>query len=819
MSDWSSVISLGDRMGALDTDDDLDMDLQHVDTRKYIIPDTPKAMSALQRTENLDPAHQPPEPFTMTTDMQQTKAEDSASEADVHIPPSSRPASIYSLSRVSLTSQLSQLTSIRLPNAASLSAKIRSMPTSIAAAKALVESAEQIRLWIKNASSVLQGLDAEDDVEWAAASGREGVDELDKAINRFEKVIKVYLLSVEELQLRTDISSLSIEELQINVEHMESIVREWHKIKETLGGVKDQVEVAMEWEELWDSVLGSGVGQELDELARLVFELEEKRHQSVISDAANDPSTAIDIDELKTIVDENPGNRKPPQAPQYSLPPPFSPTLPLPSTSTLGNMEDRLLGLFARMQPLRASLDFLPMRLYIFHCRGNHMFPSACLTLEAKRDSLEEQWRKLEADSEALRRELGEDRWLLVFRNAGRQAMKMCKSVWRSVEKLQAAIDAGEQQKDAAAIARKIESYEAKKTHYGPAIEQVLAIVGRGVLDRLTVNGEILRLQSDMKRQWSNLQASMRTLDSNLVGMNIDMRNQELRDSISTILSSEQSLGSSLFDTPRSSPASSMSGRSSFHNDHTNGRTVRKLWSSSLPRKTPGPSTSGAARSSSASLAHSPSVYTPVPTAPLLRTFKAPSDKPRWNTSTIPVGRDFSPLSATEPSLYRKTTPISQRHATPHSAPSKIPAPSALSRATASPSQSPAATPLSTSHLSNPTTSPLAPRSTSSLANRTISLNFKLRTSSSSSHAPRSSTPVSGRKSSLLASTRYDGADLSAEKSPSTRRITRPPSALATPSGRKSSALVEPWTTQRGGRVSRADGRNISNDSRPSIRF
>ncbi|KAG9994254.1 karyogamy protein, partial [Aureobasidium melanogenum] len=138
---------------------------------------------------------------------------------------------------------------------------------------------------------------------------------------------------------------------------------------------------------------------------------------------------------------------------------------------------------------------------------------------------------KLEADAEALRRELGEDRWLLVFRNAGKQALKMCQSVSRSVEKLATALDRDEQHTDTAALAKKIESYEAKKNHYGTAIERVLAIIDRGVLDRLTVNGEILGLQSDMKRKWASIQAEMRELDSRLLGVNLDLRNQQLRDS------------------------------------------------------------------------------------------------------------------------------------------------------------------------------------------------------------------------------------------------------------------------------------------------
>jgi hypothetical protein len=39
--------------------------------------------------------------------------------------------------------------------------------------------------------------------------------------------------------------------------------------------VKEQVELAMEWEELWVVVLGD-IGLEMEALSRLVFEMEEK---------------------------------------------------------------------------------------------------------------------------------------------------------------------------------------------------------------------------------------------------------------------------------------------------------------------------------------------------------------------------------------------------------------------------------------------------------------------------------------------------------------------------------------------------------------
>ena len=68
-----------------------------------------------------------------------------------------------------------------------------------AATKALLGAAEQIRSWISKASEVIGGLDSDDDVEWAAAGGREGYEEVENAITRFESLINVYVGAIEEL--------------------------------------------------------------------------------------------------------------------------------------------------------------------------------------------------------------------------------------------------------------------------------------------------------------------------------------------------------------------------------------------------------------------------------------------------------------------------------------------------------------------------------------------------------------------------------------------------------------------------------------------
>lgn len=682
-SDVSSVLNISDHFAPSDTEDDDGLN----DKKKYVLPDVgktrlhrrtkeplspdPRATAAPTTTITRTPVLYPPRTPTPGTPQASRASEyfqspiwpafptrngssESLGDGGLASRIISRTNSLYTLGRASLQGQLSHLTSLKLPDPDSLAKRISSIPTSAEAARALSDAAEQIQIWIGKASEVLGGLDAENDVEWAAAGGKEGVEDVDQAISRFQELIEVYVLSIERLQTREDIAALPAVELQSTVKQMENILASWQKVKATLRGVKEQVEVAMEWELLWNSVLGE-IRQEMDALNRLVFEMEERRHQGAGSLLSSKDS--IDLHELETIVEERPGQGAPLHSHRLSLPGAFSPITPVDGPPPSDTKEDTsLLALFAQMQPLRASLDFLPMRLSAFKLRGSVIFPSACTDLDTRREQLEDSWKKLEADAESLRRELGEDRWVLVFRNAGRQALKMEESITRSYNKLRDAVDAGEYTSNAPSFARKVESYDAKKSHYGPAVERVLAIIDRGVKERLTVNGEILRLQGDMKHRWSALQGDMRDMDLVLEELPVETPDTQYRDSVSTVVSSERSLASSLVDTPGSSPASSVVGGLSGNGSRTptplmlaKPRTSSARIPSSIPRRIPltysGNSTP---RSLSSPLARRTASQIPSPPT---------ATRPRWQIATKPESRnrDFLPLSALEPSPYAKT--------------------------------------------------------------------------------------------------------------------------------------------------------------------
>ena len=467
----------------------------------------------------------------------------------------SRSNSVYSFSRASFGSQLSSLTSMSLPSPDTLAASISALSSSRKAIKALNGAAEQIQLWTKKALKVLENLDADEDVEWAAAAGRDGLDETEKVIHKFENLVNVYVVSIEELQTRPDIAEARAEDLQSVVQQMEFVLDGWESVRKSLKKVHEQVELAMEWEELWSTILAE-VGAELDSLSSLIFDMEEKRHIAYTNDTQPESSQTIDLNELESFIDEPKGKQHTPSS-RFSIPPPFE-NSPLGSPIIENPQNDsNLLSLFARMSPLRASLDFLPMRLSLFQTRAEKVFPSACRELDDKRARLERNWTDLSKSAENLRQELSEDRWVIVFRNAGRQAQKMCESVERSVIKVQEAVNDGFQRTNPGALAKRIESFEAKKMHYAPAITRVLGIIQKGLKDRLTVNGEILRLHKDLSSRMRDLTDAMEELEDALDPV-ASKQNSRLRESISSIVSADRSFSSATIATPGSSPASSV---------------------------------------------------------------------------------------------------------------------------------------------------------------------------------------------------------------------------------------------------------------------
>ncbi|KAL6707875.1 hypothetical protein ACN47E_003775 [Coniothyrium glycines] len=761
-----------------------------------------------------------------------------------------RANSIYTLSKASFTNQIQQLTSMNLPPT-TIASEITALPSSTLAGRALHKAANDIRLWMAKATEVLAGLDADDDVEWAAAAGREGLAEVDAAIGKFEGLVNVYISAIEDLQARLDIALLPMKDQATLVTQMEDIVGNWRKIKETLKGIKNQVEVAMEWEELWNNVLGE-IGLEVENLGRLIFEMEERRHR-VISDSVAEAPEKFDIAELETIVEETPRQQAKMHNNRFSMPPTLSVLSPVSPIPQIEQENSRLLALFAKLQPLRASLDFLPMRLASFNVRASSIFPSACDELLRRKEQLEEQEKRLEAEADALREELGEDKWVHSFRQAGSKAVAMYESCMKSIQRLTQAIEDNDEEK----LTSRIATYKDKKDHYPPSMRRVLDLIDIEMKHRSTVNGEILRIQQDVRVKVSDLETVTRDMDAVLEDFTAS---RKLRDSVSTVLSArtESSVPQSI-DTPNSSPASSViiSRKSSSHSTVTSTAQKSRQPSRSAA-KTPiidnrrysnTPLSTGISYTvpRSARLGSIPSrAMTSTPTRASRidpPTSDRPAAKPRWNSSTsmrdTVVGHNFKPMSLTPSAPHRKTsTPDKSSRSV--SRQSSVPLKSPLSRSSPLPPAPPTTRPASTTPSQR---RPIA--SLIQLPSTPAKDKMPVRSQPGSSTQISSGTPASGRRVINIEET--DELP-SSDESPIARRSIRPPSALngrrvslVPTSQRKStpdpnvghtSAIVsssrsvgklshaeEGRTSRAGdGRSSRVGGRQSSLDTKPQWR-
>jgi len=153
-----------------------------------------------------------------------------------------------------------------------------------------------------------------------------------------------------------------------------------------------------------------------------------------------------------------------------------------------------------------------------------------------KHATLLAEWESVQDESEVLREELKEDKWLTVFRTVTDQADGMMSSLEKAVNRCQEFIwqvhrkGADEFQSNAVFIPGRsdklpitfelfttlLDSYEAKKKHYMPATSKVLSIIDKGVRDRVTKNGETLRRHAESASRWKNLRERITRTDTEM---------------------------------------------------------------------------------------------------------------------------------------------------------------------------------------------------------------------------------------------------------------------------------------------------------------
>ncbi|EKM50467.1 uncharacterized protein PHACADRAFT_200413 [Phanerochaete carnosa HHB-10118-sp] len=194
------------------------------------------------------------------------------------------------------------------------------------------------------------------------------------------------------------------------------------------------------------------------------------------------------------------------------------------------------------------------------------------------------EWEAVQKESQILREELREDKWLTVFRTVTEQADGMMTSLEKAVNRCQDFIAGVRRYGQEDGLSRSsssvaslssdsspsfeqfntlLESYEAKKKHYMPATTKVLSIIDKGVQERVTKNGECLRRHAECTQRWRHLKERITRTDKNMESVRMIFLSEGISPSeeatSNTSGTTSQTNGGHLTATP---PNGSRSGKS-----------------------------------------------------------------------------------------------------------------------------------------------------------------------------------------------------------------------------------------------------------------
>ncbi|KAH7915298.1 hypothetical protein BJ138DRAFT_1055205 [Hygrophoropsis aurantiaca] len=151
-----------------------------------------------------------------------------------------------------------------------------------------------------------------------------------------------------------------------------------------------------------------------------------------------------------------------------------------------------------------------------------------------KHTTLLGEWEAVQSETDVLREELKEDKWLTVFRTVTEQADGMMSSLEKAVNRCQdfiwqvhrkgtddtasftSSLRSEKSPVSLEVFNELISSFEAKKKHYVPATSKVLAIIDNGVQNRVTKNGETLRRHAESAKRWKTLKDRMAKTDTEM---------------------------------------------------------------------------------------------------------------------------------------------------------------------------------------------------------------------------------------------------------------------------------------------------------------
>lgn len=204
----------------------------------------------------------------------------------------------------------------------------------------------------------------------------------------------------------------------------------------------------------------------------------------------------------------------------------------------LMNLDERIESVSKGMKVVNESLEPV-LRETATPKISQHGESNENALLLRKHATLVSEWEAVQDESDVLREELKEDKWLTVFRTVTDQADGMMSSLEKGVNRCQEFIWQVRKGSDSLSNSQSshsspkgerppptietlnslLDSFEAKKKHYMPATSKVLSIIDKGVRDRVTKNGETLRRHAESAQRWRNLRERIARTDSEMAAV------------------------------------------------------------------------------------------------------------------------------------------------------------------------------------------------------------------------------------------------------------------------------------------------------------
>ncbi|KAF9073280.1 hypothetical protein BDP27DRAFT_1216302 [Rhodocollybia butyracea] len=234
----------------------------------------------------------------------------------------------------------------------------------------------------------------------------------------------------------------------------------------------------------------------ISDIQTRIFEIQELRHKSQSTGDAGDAGTT-------NIIDQS-----------------------------LMSLDEKLENVSKGIKSVNDSLDpFLQATPTPHNDHGD----SETAAIIRKHATLVSEWESVQEESDVLREELKEDKWLTVFRTVTDQADGMMSSLEKGVNRCQefiwqvhrrgiedtmghstTSLIRPDKAPTLETFNSLLDSFEAKKKHYMPATSKVLAIIDKGVRDRVTKNGETLRRHAESAQRWKTLRDRIARTDADM---------------------------------------------------------------------------------------------------------------------------------------------------------------------------------------------------------------------------------------------------------------------------------------------------------------